>query len=344
MKKIFYIFLIFICSCETKKNDLFNLFSDKIEAIPDYEILDVEQYNILDINNFDKDENYYVITHPKDSLIITLVDIQTNKFLKGLKIGRGPNELLSAMLIGVDNGIVYINDVTTERLCAIDIKKCFELNIITFTIIESPHKFIGASVSNNYIIGNMHYDSDPISRLTLYNRQNGVSSYYNDFPQYMEGMTSTQKHMLSINLHTKQHPDNYYFILHNFSVGELSIWKLDNDKIKLHKDFIFHAPEFYLDNQYVRYKKENKLGFKSVCVSRDHIYCSYIGMPYEKYKRNPENLKHLFIFDWNGTPVKQYTLPLSIRVSCYDSKENAIYGLNDEGETKIIKYKLPPLS
>ena len=337
LKNIIYTSFILFCSCDMK-NEPLDLFMD-VETITDYEVVDLEQYNVLAISNFYKNDGYCVMLHPKDSTIITLVDTRTNKFLKGIVKGRGPNELLSATLIGLENGIAYLDVTNDKKICAIDIKESFMSGSIRFTIVESSFEFSGSAVNNQYIVGKGHPELDPLPRLILYNRMTKESGLYYEFPKYMKELTPIHKYLVDFNTKIELHPNSSSFISYDMRGIEFSIWQIEDDnKINLYKDFTFSIPHFHFDNNWIVYEKTDKLGIRSSCVSNSYVLFSYIGVTIDECLENSTFTKHLLVFDWEGNPVKRYILPLNSMVYCYDEKEKVLYATSDEHE--LIKYNL----
>ena len=339
MKKILYIFFIFLCSCGIK-NEPLDLFSE-VETLADYEVLDIEQYEILDVDGFHINREYYAITHYKDSTMLTLVNTRTNKFLKGCPKGRGPNEFLSAEILSIQNGVLFINDANSEKVYEIDIEKCFDSNNITYTVVENPYPLVRGYISNKYIVGKPMIESDSVARFVLYNRLNKKLDLYYQFPKWMDNFDNFRKFTADFQTRISLHPENIGFVTSDIQGGFLSIWRIVDDKIVLHKDFIFHLPKiFFSKNNMAISEKDNKMGFSRTSVSKKYIFGSYIGATSDESKKNHSGTEHLLVFDWDGNPVKRYILPLKMNIRCYNEKENAIYGLNYEGETKVVKYKL----
>lgn len=92
-------------------------------------------------------------------------------------------------------------------------------------------------------------------------------------------------------------------------------------------------------------KKGNRNGFIAADVTNKYIYSLYSGKVI-----NDSSIaeltksflsKYIYVFDWEGKPIKRYELDQEVRSIAVDEKNNILYAASYQGgEPNLIKYKL----
>ena len=72
----------------------------------------------------------------------------------------------------------------------------------------------------------------------------------------------------------------------------------------------------------------------------DLIYALYIGKDY-KFISDFNNLNRIFVFDYKGNIVNQYTLDYPLASFTVDEENGIIYGLTIDQNPNVVAFKIP---
>ncbi|MDC7150318.1 BF3164 family lipoprotein [Parabacteroides johnsonii] len=111
-------------------------------------------------------------------------------------------------------------------------------------------------------------------------------------------------------MHRIQGPDNFIPIL-------------GNRKVENH-DFAYIIPE------------QTKFAYLFGVLTDSEIWALYYGI---SPKRGEEMQHTIFVFDYQGNPLRHYELDIPITFFCVDSKMKYIYGLSEQPDPVIIRYQ-----
>jgi hypothetical protein len=82
---------------------------------------------------------------------------------------------------------------------------------------------------------------------------------------------------------------------------------------------------------------KTKFACLSSCLSTDKIWALYYGIYPERGK---ELQNRIFVYDYTGKPLQIYLLEYPISAFCVDEENHAIYGLSEQPEPCVVKYRL----
>ena len=89
----------------------------------------------------------------------------------------------------------------------------------------------------------------------------------------------------------------------------------------------------------VRPTKESIHGFIEVCSAPKYLYALYsAGKIYEVQRKS----KTIFVFDWDGNPIKELLLDMDVFHIAVNEKDKRLFAVvkNEEGGFSIICYAL----
>lgn len=114
----------------------------------------------------------------------------------------------------------------------------------------------------------------------------------------------------------------------------------DNGDLSLLKSNYYHFPLFEkgTNGPTVIFKKEDKAGITGICADKKYVYGLYSDKTMEDFGEGAYNAPYLFVWDWNGNPVKAYELPKPLYGFALDG--NTIYGLSREESPKVYVLEL----
>ena len=247
--------------------------------------------------------------------------------------GRGPNELLDYMRQSFDaehNTISAIDNsgrgIVIDLVQAINgsgdfVKENFKMT--SYPIGLTKHFFID-KILNLGAVATAFCITDRSGRDTL--------SVVKDFPPiteeaYIDSLAKSEYYNYSSLYAVK--PDASAFV-HTTCGGMItSIYKIDNNQIKLVTTRYFYEPKF--DGG------DADGGTINICASDEYIYLLYRDVPYDE-------LMHfkLGVFDWNGREICCYEVPKSIRNFTYDKSQNRMicWAKNADGEEYLGYFDL----
>lgn len=84
---------------------------------------------------------------------------------------------------------------------------------------------------------------------------------------------------------------------------------------------------------------EEKDAYFSPIATDNELFVLYSGRIYHPGDKN-YLLEQLFVFDWNGNPIRRYKLDIPIFRFVIDESSRTIYGITDSPEFRIIQFNL----
>lgn len=356
MTKSKFIYLLFISTIFSCKNS-------SIEGIvPNASVIEFSTFpkeeRIAFNNIFEYKEGDPRSIHVMDSLLIianknnncqyffykySLID---NNLSEGfLRKGRGPNEAIGVSTTGIFKGQLWAYDITMRKLQISDIK-----NLDGST---KPIPFKDYAVGDSYFKVTLG-DNLNVYGKSLFNKVNCKVETVN----LMDGEKINELgefYKVPNNVDIRTIKDAY--------AGEIVI-KPTGDKIAVAYNFsdcieiynlntgeqkVVQGPEVFdvsfiekrrKDHYYMGKTKESKSAFVNATVTDNYIYLIYSGNTRtnrsEEARYKWSNGNYIFVFDWNGNPVKRITLDRHIQ-SLGVSKDDKTFYSFDSKTGYVIK-------
>jgi len=287
--------------------------------------------------------NYLVLLTNKNDSIIQIIDIDNGKLLKSFgRKGQGPGEFTGAF--GILHTIYepnrfWIYDATLRRLSLYNIKNVMKHNIINpDTVISvssdagNPFKFCCLNSDTLVAIGSL------ISRLCFYNSKGDTIKTNGYIPGKKEKNISNFVHLqayqgaLNTNFHAKK------IVICNFAGDIIEIYDYEGDILKTIHGPDFFIPEYTPTQHYARITSL-RCGYRALCSSSNYIYCIYSGEVSEDITDWIVSFgKNIFIFDWEGEPIKRVKTDIRLGYVDISEEKNTIYAICYDGEEFFIGY------
>ena len=105
----------------------------------------------------------------------------------------------------------------------------------------------------------------------------------------------------------------------------------------------YFPPEFVkADYKYSKtiQAENNKTGFLDLSCSNDYVYALYAGKVLGDDIFTAYYGDHVFVYDWNGNPVRHYKLEKELFMFGVDEEKGILYGIGNDPEGCILEYKL----
>gem|GEM_PF-6241801 len=333
MKKIqlIVVLMIFIfCSCDNgwKLNEhesTFNYSSFKTNEKLTFKELNQINGVAYELVSYD---SLLLIKETGKQDVISIYSKNAGDFINSeLTIGKGPNEVITSSGYGVINDSIfwsYEGETTTIRFYHInDI-----LNVEKAKILEKNHigleryayRIVPLSMDTFLLTGCPSYKS----KITIINNKgdvlDSIGKYYNNpFDDYTF-LKGAHMYLLSIK------PDKQALALGYYFTDVIEIYSIDGKLINA-----IHGPENFdvepkpsLKNmsQYFAHSQKTRYAYVEVRTTDNYLYALYDGGSAE----NPSpNAKWIFVFDWEGTPIKSFELSVGINNFIVDEENKKIY-------------------
>lgn len=81
--------------------------------------------------------------------------------------------------------------------------------------------------------------------------------------------------------------------------------------------------------------QETKFSYLFGVLTDSEIWALYYGV---SPKKGEEMQRTIFVFDYQGNPLRHYELDIPVSFFCVNSKEKCIYGLSEQPDPVIVKY------
>ncbi|QTD38552.1 hypothetical protein JL193_04495 [Polaribacter batillariae] len=254
--------------------------------------------------------------------------IKSGQISRGyLHKGRGPKEALGASCFGIVDNILWVHDVTLKKIFIMDKKEILSGNISSFKAYPLEGNYYQISViDNSSILINGKIDSNyKIQEINFSER------LLNEFGEFEN---------LPKDLPLDALKDAYHsFFFLSPSKDKVAISYLYTDLLEIYnlkspyENETVQGPEginieFEIGKrQYYNYMKKNegiRKTFLAGAVTDKHIYLAYSGLSYAE--RNDINYcKYVYVYDWNGTPVKKLNLNKRIMGLAVSGDDRTIY-------------------
>lgn len=324
-----FIILVLLSSC--KSNSSFTEDAITFDKFPSNENLKLKVYK--EISNIVVDG----ILNYKDSLLILRNAPNTSKYhfsvfdinkknitASLLGSGRKENQSIAFLSYGIYEDKLWVNDIIKNKIITVQI----ENGITNDSIIDNTMStfYYGIQLLNHgAYLASGDYDSE--DRLTIIDSK--TNTPVKSINKYPKGMTRGQKMAY----------ESFLFVnpMRNMAVLAARF----NDRIqiidlKTTKSNVLRGPENFepsfdiikgQDNKEIIYSNnESRYGFVKGTMTNNFIYLLYSGNNQEG--SNFHYGKMIYVYNWEGKPIKRYVLPHYVLDFTISSDDSVIYTYN----------------
>ena len=346
--KIFFI-IIFVLTANACKNSPLIVENATLFTKEDFIVTKKLTGEILDMDSLWKPTRIWV----HNSSLIT-VDSYTDYFVQSydskttlkkaenIARGIGPNELLNCWSLQFNDDIVWAFDMQQAKINAYQLPDFIEKSNISPI---SSTKFNGAPTSvvalfdNSFLCSDL---SDPKNLVTHYDR------YGNKDKELQIAYPEILAHDIPENLQKRFWE---YRIYHNPQNKKTVIFYTYTDLIDIYDSNMqleqrIQGPDCFIpilgnrqvDGQDFAYliPEKTKFAYLFGVLTETEIWTLYYGISPQQGK---EKQHTIFVFDYQGNPLRHYELDTPITYFGVDTKNKCLYGLSEKPEPVIIKYQ-----
>ena len=259
--------------------------------------------------------------------------------------GSGPNEFLWIQSLQLVNSYIWLADGQNASISQFrkeDVLLLDSTNVEAVRKISFEDHFRYIVVLPDGQFAALAYNINH-KRLSFYDFEGNLVKTKGEYPDYGDKLTEVEKlEGFSCNMILSPHKDHIF--LFYMQTDLIEIYDLaGNLEQRLHgPDYFYPAVNQVSQGDVLRVSSvdgESRDGYFSPVVVNDKVYVLYSGEYYDRNKGSSLQ-KNLFVFDNEGTPVKRYLLNTPIYNFTIDSKENFLYGLSNDPEFHVVRYKL----
>jgi len=351
MKKVLtsiLIILLFLFQCEKRHFEKEYRNYEKFTGFPQEETWEFER--LSDVTFFFPprikiiQDHYLFVLTTIDGKLIQIYNMDDGRLIKSFgKKGQGPGEYIGA------TGILY-NSFEPDKFWIHDVSlmkiERYDLNVVLKKDYFKSDSTIKISTDAGiafklFLLGKKEFVGigSLKSRLTYYDLNGDTIRTNRYIPGVPKKNVSARIHMQAYDGVISCEDQVKRIAISNTDCDILEIYDYSGEMLKtLHGPDIFVNDYGYAD-EYSLVVDTKQCGYFSICSSSREIYCSYSGQKPKSMTDWTASLgREIFVFDWDGIPLKKGKLNYQIASMDYSEERNTIYAICYDGEEFFIGY------
>ena len=280
----------------------------------------------------------------------TLFDAKTGEYITRFgTIGHGPGEILHGCFGYLTNGnfIVYNNSMSQILKYNMDSLRSKRHPITAQRL--AKYKLTDMNLSrlipmsdSLYVCGGYH---DSGSQYALFNKEGIILDHSINVYNFQDNSFDKFTRHLSNQGDFVKHPKQEKFAYSvNFS-SNIDFFEVKDFKIKLIKSQRWKNPELKstVEGNGTMFSatptEKTETGYINICPTSQYVYALHSNKPlYENWRKSTD----IFVFDWEGTPIKKYILPKEAYYITVNEKLQRIYAAvkNEDSGWSIVCFKI----
>lgn len=304
---------------------------------------------------FDEEVKTPVALYTIDSFLV-LINMHTNVFIdrynlttlkktgEYISFGSGPEEMIAPKSIIVDDSTIHLLDMGKQNLVLYDkLDFCYNQspilkNTVNFNDFVSNVELL----KNDIIVTTIH--SPEHKRLSFFKQNGEFVETKGEYPIIKNQELNTIQKMSGYECSIVTNKDKDKIFVAYKLTDLIEIYDINGNLITRK-----HGPEGFFpsiivhnngDMQTISYEKEKtKDGYFSPIAYNDEVYVLYSGKTHGPDKHD-FNSGYLFVFDWDGKPIRAYSLEIPIFSFTIDPRTDILYGITNDPEYHIVAMQL----
>lgn len=274
---------------------------------------------------------------PDPKYCLKIIDLRTKKVRNFAKKGKGPNEIQAQACdfkIDRKSRNLMISDHKCYYTYPIDsLLNQHDIPVSSFNCQPEKVSFLKTVYCNGKITGN-----------AIENR----FALYNIYTKQSIGKCNYRTGPLVDQANFYPHPSKDVIAFFQSKAAIMGIIQVEDQDLTIKENCFWESEDKEVISRKTRYsvqKKGARNGFITASVSENYVYVLYSGKIFNH--RSEESLSNAFfsefvyVFDWNGNPIKHYKLDQEVRSIAIDEENGTLYAASySGGEPHIIKYQL----
>ncbi|MBA5651755.1 BF3164 family lipoprotein [Bacteroides fragilis] len=277
-----------------------------------------------------------LIRSSKDEYFFHLFNIAGTKICSFIGFGDAPAEMLSPVDFDVVNDTLQIYDSGKQKI------SFYALSDLSYGNVENICRQLSINVMASSVIcttdHSFYYLGETNRMYGFINSK--IDTSYIDFPEDYRMLNSGLKHLL-FQGHLRCSPNFDRLVYAASRFGYLQVLSpQENGSLSLVKDYFVQQPIFRdcssQDMTAMSLSRENQSGFNDLSVTDELIFALYSGRRANEERSYFAN--QVWVFDWDGNPVKKMILPQDAWSIYVDQETNKLYTISygeEKGEYRV---------
>ena len=208
--------------------------------------------------------------------------------------------------------------------------------------VDQNHAFEIIPIDKDILLTNGAFEK---SMFQICTPQNDILSFSEEYPY-----KDDQEHKLSNQLRAMAYQGilsmngQNKFAYATSNAHQIHFYQIENNQLiklaKIKDSYARYTPEGTTSGYSVVNDGDSPECFTDLAVTNNHVYALYSGRTFKEHRYSYRESSHLFIYDWNGKPVKSYRLDIPIVCFCIDEEEQKIYAIANLPNPTLVSFSL----
>lgn len=286
-------------------------------------------------------EGFLILGDIRQEKQITIIDLNNGNIQQLVNRGRGPNELISARNITIQDGSIWVSG-TQDGKC---LKLSLDKDSRTFEIAEifnlSGIRFTRAYpfIDNRFLLL-----SDPVSgkRMEIVDDRGEVLKEVGSFPEVTDypGFVPNNAFFQSV---IGISPNNAHVAVVYKSIDYIDIYNGDMELQKRLRGPVGIQPIFeYVNGPGGTHFAQTPMFYAYQVISSDddRFFVSYTGVEAQRGENDQALAKQILSFDWQGNPQECYRFDIPLLGFDVDRKNKKLYCITHTPAPEILIFDL----
>ncbi len=343
MKRLILLFMtVFFMACSSDqaiKDPIQHFSHAKQISSSVYNKIDLEQFGVLKPWECIKAKGKYYIFENKKSHVFSSINPADGCAYQGIDIGDGPEDVHFPERFVIEDGDVTFYDGSTMR---------------RYKLIENQDSTLRAEEYRDIGIEAISYPAFHGEKMVAKGWSGDAWLYYYsgkakigtfDYPSFPETdrLSGLEKMSVFRNGQQKFSPDGSKIVATIDSGCALAIINCTDTGLDKVAMLEYYPPMMVaIENEYQPFaiSRNCKIGFVDVCCSNQFIFALYSGKIFGDDIFTSHYGGYVFVYDWEGNPVKYYKLEKDLFTLEIDEDNDILYGIGNDPDGCILEYKL----
>lgn len=343
MKRLaFFVALVTLFGCASEEKDYLSSLRLRQEELTPESVMDLSPYNILQPVRLAKAGGCFAITDNSGAKHLTVIEEGSGKPLDLIPKGRGPGEMIGAMMAPYLDGVTLYDPSASKTLVYIDLQKSM---LEGKARMDTLGRFMdGFSFPAKIVCCRRGLIATVAGRKDIWyaslDRDGSVISSVEP-PRYkeMDEMDESTYFSFLVSSHSTASPDGDKVCSVTPRAAALSFASLDTDgRLSEYRRYELEPPVIVRGDGRGAFSKKGKSGFNPPVSDRDNVYLLYSGKPFDNADSPNYECNHLIIYGWDGVPKRHIVLSESVMSIAVDG--SVLYGMSSWPDSRILVYDL----
>ncbi|MBP1617094.1 MAG: hypothetical protein H6Q14_921 [Bacteroidetes bacterium] len=287
-------------------------------------------------------DSLLIIYNVRSEYAFQIFNINTKKYIgESVLVGNGPQEMINPSFILSNDSNIWLFDKEKSNVYQYSISTFLEKNkakVLPIRNFKLDNRAEKLSVIGHSIFSFRFLDNLKDNRFIFFDLNGKKISSKGKFPLELDGVSYEGMNYGFISEYTTNFRDRIFM---SYRLTDLiEIYDINGKLLKriFGPDYTMPKVE-EVNRENLSFGKESEGArdeyFYPVNAGKE-VFVTYSG---ELSSKNVSFKKHIFVFDWNGKPIRRYVLDIPIYGTTVDYKNRIIYGFNDEPEYHLVQFK-----